>query len=74
MGKQTLTKHGFSVITASNGEKAIEVVNTTPNIDLILMDINLGKGRMEGTEAAEIILKEREIYLSSFSPAIHNPK
>ena len=29
--------------------------------DLILMDIDLGRGKMEGTEAAERILREREI-------------
>ena len=69
MGKQTLTKHGFNVILASNGEKAIEIVQTTPDINLILMDINLGKG-MDGTEAAEAILKEKDIpilFLSSYT-------
>jgi PAS domain S-box-containing protein len=70
MEKETLKRHGFNVVLASSGEKAIEVVRTVPDINLILMDINLGKGRMDGTEAAEIILKEREIpilFISSYT-------
>ena len=57
---RVLQKHGFQVLTASSGESAIEVVKNTGNIDLILMDINLGNG-MDGTEAAEIIVAERDI-------------
>ncbi|MCX5814806.1 MAG: PAS domain S-box protein [Proteobacteria bacterium] len=71
-GKSTLQKYGYKVITAPRGEKAIEIARTTPGIDLILMDVNLGKGRMDGTEAAEIILKERDIpvlFLSSYTQA-----
>jgi len=70
MEKATLKKHGFNVIIAHSGENAIEIARTTPNIDLILMEINLGKGKMDGTEAAEIILKEKEIpgiFLSSYT-------
>ncbi len=70
IGKRTLQKHGFNVIIASSGEKAITTVQNTPDIDLILMDINLGKGKMDGTEAAEIILRERDIpvlFLSSYT-------
>ena len=45
------------------GQKAIEVVNDNKNeIDLILMDINLGEG-MDGTETAKIILKDHDIPL-----------
>ena len=55
-----LERLGFNVITVSSGEKAIEVTQTTPGIDLILMDINLGHG-MDGTEAASIILKDHDI-------------
>ena len=70
MEKETLKRHGFNVITASSGEKAIDITRTTPDIDLILMDINLGRGKMDGTEAAETILKERDIpvlFLSSYT-------
>jgi PAS domain S-box-containing protein len=65
---EALEKEGYAVIQALNGKKAIEIVKKgTPAIDLILMDINLGKG-MDGTEAAQEILKNHDIpilFLSS---------
>jgi len=64
---QMLKKHGYEVITVYNGEKAIEVVGSDPDISLILMDIDLGKG-IDGTEAAEKILEKQDIpvvFLSS---------
>ena len=70
--EQALKRHGFNVIVASSGEKAINIVKNTKDIDLILMDINLGKGKMDGTEAAEIILKDNDIpvlFLSSYTQA-----
>jgi PAS domain S-box-containing protein len=57
---------GYNCIYVSSGEKAIEIVKNT-NIDLILMDIDLGKG-IDGTQAAEVILKDYNIpilFLSS---------
>jgi PAS domain S-box-containing protein len=66
--KRILQKYGYHVITVSDGKKATEKVRETHDIDLILMDIDLGKGKMDGTEAAEIILKERSVpilFLSS---------
>jgi len=60
--KMTLAKHGFNVITANSGENAVETVQTTSGIDLILMDIDLGKG-MDGTQAATMILEKHEIPL-----------
>lgn len=59
---KALEKAGFSVITASSGEEAIKTVGNTDDIDLILMDINLGAG-IDGAEAATIILSERDIPL-----------
>ncbi len=64
-----LKKHGYAVITAYNAEKAIETA-VNREIDLILMDIDLGRGKMDGTEAAEIILQNREVpivFLTSHS-------
>ncbi len=58
--KKQLEKSGYDVRTVSSGEKAVEIVRDSPGIDLILMDINLGKG-IDGTQAAEIILRERDI-------------
>ena len=65
--KTALERYGYDVITVLTGEEAIETIEKTPAIDLILMDINLGKG-MDGTEAAAMILRERDIpvvFLSS---------
>lgn len=65
--KMTLERYGYNVITASTGEKAIELFRNNSSIDLILMDIDLGKG-IDGTETAELMLKEKHIpvvFLSS---------
>ena len=65
--KMSLEKHGYSVSTVTTGEEAIETVKSTPKIDLILIDIDLGKG-IDGTKAAEAILKDHDIpvvFLSS---------
>jgi PAS domain S-box-containing protein len=62
-----LEKHGFNVIPVYNAQKAIKSANEK-EIDLILMDIDLGKGKMDGTQAAERILEEHDIpivFLSS---------
>jgi PAS domain S-box-containing protein len=69
--KKGLEKYGYEVVIANCGEKALELVAADPAIDLILMDINLGAG-MDGTEAAEKILKGREIpivFLSNHTEA-----
>lgn len=60
--EKILTRHGFTVITAYSGEDAVEIFLQSPEIDLVLMDINLRPG-MDGTRAAEIILRHREIPL-----------
>ncbi len=64
---EMLERHGYAVISVSSAQKAIAAV-TENLIDLILMDIDLGKNKMDGTEAAEIILQDRNIpvvFLSS---------
>ncbi len=56
-----LKEYGYNVIHVLSGQKAIEAVNLNKNeIDLILMDINLGEG-IDGTETAKIILKEYDL-------------
>ncbi len=65
---QTLSRHGYQVITAYSSEQALAMAATRPEIDLVLMDIDLGKGRPDGTQAAEQILLQRDlplIFLSS---------
>jgi PAS domain S-box-containing protein len=65
--KNILERRGFYVIIAVSGEKAIEVARDRQDIDLILMDIDLGSG-IDGTEAAREILTFRDlpvVFLSS---------
>ncbi len=65
--KKQLEKYGYTVVTANTGEKAIEIIENGSGIDLILMDIDLGKG-LNGPETATLILKEYDIpivFLSS---------
>ncbi len=59
--KKILERYGYAVITAHSGENAIETVRTAAGIDLILMDVNLGTGKMDGIECAEIILRDKDI-------------
>ena len=66
-GKMQLEKYGYFVRTVTTGEKAVEAVETSSDIELILMDINLGTG-IDGTQAAELILQDHNIpvvFLSS---------
>lgn len=58
--KKVLTNHGYEVLIASEPEAALEAVDGN-TFNLILMDIDLGVGRMDGTQLAEIILKDNEI-------------
>lgn len=65
--KTALEKYGYQVIIALTGEKAVEIFQNTPGIDLILMDINLGNG-IDGTDTAQLILKDHNVpvvFLSS---------
>jgi len=65
-----LEEAGYSVAVIHTGEKAIAFVRAHPTLaDVILMDINLGKG-MDGTRAAREILKEHDlpvIFLSVYT-------
>ena len=66
--KRQLERKGYSVILVGSGEKAVSTaLKQEVAIDLILMDIDLGRG-MDGTEAAEQILNKVDIpivFLSS---------
>jgi len=62
-----LKTYGYHILLANSGENAIETIKNVLEIDLVLMDIDLGKG-IDGAQTAEIILKIREIpivFLSS---------
>jgi len=60
--KKALEKFGFEVQLALSGLKAIEAMRASPDIDLVLMDINLGAG-IDGTETATSILEAYDIPL-----------
>ncbi len=66
--KSQLTKRNYNIIHAGSGEKAIDLFKISKElIDLILMDIDLGKG-IDGTQAASEILKIKTlpiVFLSS---------
>ena len=59
---ETLKQEGYLVITAMSGEAAIKQFKNGNQIDLILMDIDLGQG-MDGPQAAKIILQDHDIPL-----------
>ena len=63
-----LKRNGYEVFIAGSGSSAIEAAEDHRSlIDLVLMDIDLGKG-MDGTQAAEIIMNSANIpvlFLSS---------
>jgi PAS domain S-box-containing protein len=68
METQQLKKEGYDLIHAINGEEAISIISKE-NIDLILMDIDLGVG-IDGTQTAKEILKTNDVpvvFLSSRS-------
>lgn len=65
--KRRLQEYGYETVMVHSGEKAVELLRQDPEIELVLMDIDLGPG-MDGTQAAEEILSTRElplIFLSS---------
>ncbi len=51
---------GYDVTGIFSGEEAIKAVNSSNDVDLILMDINLGHG-IDGTVAAQKILEIRQL-------------
>ncbi|MFP4432263.1 MAG: PAS domain-containing protein [Spirochaetaceae bacterium] len=57
---KTLRDAGFAVEIVHTGEEALRVAAERDDIDLVLMDIDLGPG-MDGTEAAERILEVRTL-------------
>ncbi len=58
--EKNLNTFGYGVLTANSGENALKMIQILPEINLILMDIDLGTG-IDGTEAAKQILKIRNL-------------
>jgi two-component system, OmpR family, response regulator CpxR len=53
----TLATNGYRVLAASNGQEAIAVFSTAPQIDLVLADTNLPQ--MSGVQLAERLKRMR---------------
>lgn len=67
--KEELRALGYSVEIANSGDKAIDRALAPPQVDLILMDIDLGSG-IDGTETASAILEQQDLpilFVSSHS-------
>lgn len=67
--KMTLETFGYKILTANTGNKAIKIIKSNTPVDLILMDIELGRG-IDGSETSEIILQYKELpilFLSSYT-------
>jgi len=66
--QQELARYNYETSHVTTGEKSVDLVcNQNEPIDLILMDIDLGRG-IDGTEAARQILEYKEVpivFLSS---------
>jgi PAS domain S-box-containing protein len=64
-----LKNYGYEVQAVSSGEQALEIIRDNREIDLVLVDLNLGSG-MDGIETSKRILEIRElpvIFLTSYS-------
>jgi CheY-like chemotaxis protein len=67
--ERRITSFGYRVIKTYSGERAVETIRDNPQIDLVLMDIDLGGG-IDGTDAARLILEIRKlpiVFLTSHS-------
>jgi CheY-like chemotaxis protein len=58
---QRLRRSGYEVIVAYTGQAAVKMVDSSDKIDLVLMDIDLGKKSIDGTEAAAQILAGHDL-------------
>jgi PAS domain S-box-containing protein len=60
--KRVLEGFGYRVLTAHSGLEAVQTFEVEDEIDLVLMDMDLGKG-MDGSEAARRIQEKRAVPL-----------
>lgn len=64
-----LERNGYAVVIAHGGEEAVRRAVESAEVDMVLMDIDLGEG-IDGTEAATRILERRDlpiVFLTSHS-------
>jgi two-component system cell cycle sensor histidine kinase/response regulator CckA len=57
VAERALTRHGYTVLTADNGEEALEVVRRGEEIDLLLSDVVMPG--MDGPTMVELARKAR---------------
>ncbi len=60
-GMKVLRGAGYRVLGTGSGCEAVQLAISNPEIGLVLMDIELGEGDIDGTEAARQILAQREV-------------
>ena len=68
MLRRKLEKYNYSIVYSETGEKALDIVNSGENIDLILLDISPGDG-LGCIDTAQMLLTLYEIpvvFLSSY--------
>ncbi len=58
---QFLEEEGYSTAMANSGEKCLEMLDSGDIPNLILMDINLGEGKMDGPTTTEKIYEKYDI-------------
>src|SRR5689334_10488735 len=54
-----LQRAGFTVLDASDAEQALHASRSNGKIDVVLTDVHLGDGRLDGFELAALIVRER---------------
>jgi PAS domain S-box-containing protein len=64
--QQMLRSCSFDVVHAADGKQAIDCCDNIGDIDLVLMDIDLGSG-MDGMEAARLILQKHDLPITFLS-------
>ncbi len=77
LGQEMRLKNwGYSIVKAANGERAVSKVMENMEIDLVLLDIDLGRG-IDGIETARRILAYRKvpiIFLTSYFESEYRKK
>lgn len=58
-----LENYGYRVVHAPSGEEGVTQATSNRDISMVLMDIDLGEGKMNGTQAAREILAQRTLPL-----------
>lgn len=59
--RETLEAFGYHIVVARTGEQALKLASGDCRVDLVLMDVDLGKDEMDGTEVARRILAETPV-------------